>query len=146
MLVTIKRRNPSSKIELTNTFRESYKAKEAVTKFIEFYSQTTGVAEISPDMEQYIKDYLTDKSQNKDHLHDMYLSAFANKNEYTTILEISNDLNKLKQHIFHPSIGLQFITSDNPGFIKSVEKILNLGALEMILNSTSLYLRCLVYI
>lgn len=127
MLVTVKRRNPSSKTSLINNFRESYKSEEAISKFIEFYSQVTGIKDVDPEMESHIKEYLANKSKNIDHLHDMYLSAFINKNEYTTIHEVSKDLNKLKQHILHPSIGLQFITSDNPGFTRAGGEIINLG-------------------
>jgi hypothetical protein len=57
----------------------------------------------------------------------MYLSGYINKNEYTTISNITNDLYLLKYYIIHAPIDMQFITSDNQWFTIVGCQVLSLG-------------------
>ena len=57
----------------------------------------------------------------------MYLSAFLNKVDYTTIDNLTQLFYRLKQYILHVPIGKEFITSDNPGFTLIGNTTLSLG-------------------
>lgn len=126
-LLTIKRRNPSSRKGIIKNFRDGYNTEEGRQKLLQLYSEATGNTEIDPVTRANIEQLMTSRSQNPDHLHDMYLSAFVPNDEYTTIREVSNDLYQRKQYILLSPVGRQFITSDNPGFIKSGDNIISLG-------------------
>jgi hypothetical protein len=126
-ILTIKRRNPVFRNEIIEKFKESYKTEEGIKEFLKTLSNDTGIKHFTAEVENYIRGYLNVESQNPDRLYDMYLSAFVNKTEYNTISNITNDLLSLKQYILFAPIGSQFITSDNPGFLKSNGKISNIG-------------------
>lgn len=126
-LLTIKRRNPVSKNEILERFKDSYKTEEGINKFLFFMSQETGIKKFTPEIQKLIKDYLSVESKNPDRLHDMYLSAFINKTDNNAISNLTTDLYKLKQYILFSPITYQFITSDNPGFIISNGSISNLS-------------------
>ena len=86
-----------------------------------------GEENLSVGVDEYIKKYLDTEARDPNRLHDMYLSAYVNKAEDTTIATLTNDFYALKQYILHAPIGAQFITSDNPGFTIVGDKILSLG-------------------
>lgn len=126
-LITVKRRNPFSKNEILQRFKESYKTEDGIRNFFNFFAQETGVKDFTPEIEVFIKNYLNTESQDIDRLHDMYLSAFVNKSDYTTISQITDDLYALKQYILFAPIDQHFITSDNPGFLKVNGQAINLS-------------------
>lgn len=126
-LLTIKRRNPSSRKALIDVFMEGYKTEEGRQKLLQLFSEETGITEIDPITKKKIEQFIIPRSQNLDYLHDMYLSAFVTQDEYTTIRDVTNDLYLRKQYILFTPIGQQFITSDNPGFIKTGKIIISLG-------------------
>lgn len=126
-LLTIKRRNPRSRVEIIERFKAGYKSEDGIKEFFKFLSEETGVKELTPEAKEFIKNYLSVESQNPDRLHDMYLSAFINKRDYDTIQNLTTDLFGLKQHILFAPITQQFITSDNPGFLVSNGILSNLG-------------------
>lgn len=118
-LLTIKRRNPVSRNEILESFKKSYKTEEGIKDFLNFLSEETGISDFPVETENFIRYYLAVESQNPNRLHDMYLSAFINKKDYTTISNLTNDLFNLKQYLLFAPISQQFITSDNPGFLIS---------------------------
>jgi hypothetical protein len=63
-----------------------------------------------------IMEMLLARAQDSSYLHDMYLSGYVNQSPRTAILSIRDEVYQLKQHILIAPAGLQFITSDNPGF------------------------------
>lgn len=126
-LLTIKRRNPSSRNEILEGFREGYKTEEGVQLFLKFLSEETEKKTFSKEEEQFIRSYLVGESQNPDRLHDMYLSAFINRQDYDTIPNLTRDLYALKQYILFAPINQHFITSDNPGFLITNGHVSNLS-------------------
>lgn len=126
-LLTIKRRNPLSRFEIIEKFKASFKYEGGVKEFFNFLSEETGVKKLTPEVEEFIKTYLSVEAQNPDRLHDMYLSAFINQRDYDTIRNLATELFALKQYILFAPISQQFITSDNPGFLVSNGILSNLG-------------------
>lgn len=126
-LLTIKRRNPISKNEIIQSFKGKYKDEEAVMNFFQFLSEETGFNHFTPEIEKFILDYLSSESQDIDRLHDMYLSAFVENQAYTTINQLTKDLFSLKHYILYANNEQEFITSDNPGFLKLKDQIKNLS-------------------
>lgn len=126
-LITIKRRNPTSRNEIIQAFKEGYNSEEGKKKLKELLLEDIASGKVDPSIEQYLIDSLINRSKDDDYLHDMYLSAYVDKTEHTTIPNVARDLYVLKQVIFHPPIGYQFITSDNPGFLIVGDKVINLG-------------------
>lgn len=128
-LITIKRRNPDSRNKIIQAFKEGYKTQGGIKRFLENFAEESGIQKIPPEIETYIKNYLANESQDPNRLHDMYLSAYLSKVDYTTITEITKCFYNLKQYILHAPIGQQFITSDNPGFTVTGGAIISLGGL-----------------
>ncbi|WP_343670137.1 DUF4238 domain-containing protein [Chitinophaga sp.] len=115
-LVTIKRRNPSFREGLINTFRQGHTSEEGVKKFKQFLagvSECTGV-EIPSD--QKIREMLKNRAQDSSYLHDMYLTGYLNKSPQSGMSSVIAELYQLKQYILHAPADMEFITSDNPGF------------------------------
>ncbi len=126
-LITIKRRNPDSRNKIIQAFKESYLTNDGIKLFYQYFLDEFGIQKITPEIEVYIKKFLSTESQNPNRLHDMYLSAFINKLDYTTITEVTQLFYSLKQYILHAPIGKQFITSDNPGFTFTGNIAISLG-------------------
>lgn len=126
-LITIKRRNPDSKRKIIQSFQESYQTGNGIQLFINYLVDEFGIQNITPKFEEFIKKYLDTESHNDNRLHDMYLSAFLNKVDYTTIDNLTQLFYRLKQYILHVPIGKEFITSDNPGFTLIGNTTLSLG-------------------
>ena len=108
-------------------FSQSVNQPNYVQHFKSFLISEIGEENLSVGVDEYIKKYLDTEARDPNRLHDMYLSAYVNKAEYTTIATLTNDFYALKQYILHAPIGAQFITSDNPGFTIVGDKILSLG-------------------
>ena len=126
-LITIKRRNPFSKNEILQSFKNSYNSEDGIGNFFNFLTQETGIKDFTPEISEFIKNYLKSESQDSDRLHDMYLSAFVNRVDYTTISQLTNKLYTLKQYILFAPIDQHFITSDNPGYLKVNGHAINLS-------------------
>jgi hypothetical protein len=126
-LLTIKRRNPDSRRRIIQAFKESYLTNDGINSFFQYFLEEFGIQKVTPEIEVYIKKFLSSESQNPNRLHDMYLSAFINKVDYTTITEMTRLFYSLKQYILHAPIGQQFITSDNPGFTVAGNTAFSLG-------------------
>lgn len=126
-LVTIKRRNPVSRSAIINAFSESIKHPNYISHFKKLLGEEIGEENLPYGIEEYIRTYLEGEARNPDRHYDMYLSAYINKQDYTVINNIKNDLYSLRQFILHAPIGTQFITSDNPGFTIIGDRVLNFG-------------------
>ncbi len=126
-LITIKRRNPTSRKRLIGGFIDSRTSSEAIEAFKKELGREFKITHFTPEMDNQIKYFFENEAQNPDTLHDMYLSAYVNKTEYTTIAEITNQLYSLKQYVLHSPLNNQFVTSDNPGFTKCGNDIISLG-------------------
>ena len=126
-LITIKRRNPVSRTAIIDAFAESVMDPNYVFHFKKFLAEETGVKNLPDEVDDYIKSYLETEAKNPDRHYDMYLSAYTNRKEYTTITNLKNELYSLKQFILHAPIGSEFITSDNPGFTIVNNNAINLG-------------------
>ncbi len=125
-LLTIKRRNPNTRRELINQFKNSPK-KEHYDFIKDSIAEEYGVRLLTDADEKRIDAFLENESTNPDRLHDMYLNAFLNKETFTTLENIATDLLNLKSIILHCPSQSQFITSDNPGFVKCGDVVLNFG-------------------
>ena len=126
-LVTIKRRNPKSRLTIIEAFKASYKSEKGYNEFIETYKAVLGIKELPVEMPKIIKSFLENETTDEDRLYDLYLSAYINKTEYTNIHQVTEDLYKLDSIILHPPIGRKFLTTDNPGFSKYGSHIISLG-------------------
>lgn len=126
-LVTIKRRNPKSRLAIIDAFRKSYESDDVYAEFVQEYKTVLGIHELPIGAYESIKEFLTKETNDLDRLNDIYLSAFLNKIDYTNIRQITEDLYKLDSVILHSPIGRQFLTTDNPGFSKCGSHIISLG-------------------
>ena len=126
-LVTIKRRNPVSRQSIISAFRSSINQPDYVSQFRSFLKEEIGEENMPENVDRYIQNYLETEARNPDRLYDMYLSAYLNQKEYTTIAHLTSDLYSLRQYILHSPIGVQFVTSDNPGLTVVRDQILSLG-------------------
>lgn len=124
-LITIKRRNPSWREGLIKTFREGYVTEETFIKVKEFLTKMSKQIGEKMPSDETIREHLTAKARSDGDLRDMYLSGYLNKNIDITISEISDELLQLTQYILQAPTGLQFITSDNPGFLFYDNRIVN---------------------
>lgn len=130
-LVTIKRRNPKTRTEIINAFTNGYNSEGAVEEFKKYLieeSKKLGI-ELDIDLDDYVKEYLKSKAGNLQWKHDMYLTGHLKSDSYDVINKITNQLYNLKQVILLSQSNTQFITSDNPGFVKKENMILSIGGL-----------------
>ena len=113
ILITIKRRNPAIRNILTDNYRQYLN--ENMRKDIEPHFELARKVNPDIDPEEYLNTYLNDINTNPNRLHDAYLSSFLG-NEKKVTEEVLNTLMQFKLIINHAPPGIQFITSDNPGF------------------------------
>jgi hypothetical protein len=128
-LLTIKRRNPATREIIINGLIDGYNSKETVPQFKAYLLEEASKHNVilEEGIDERIKNYIADKLTSPDRLHDTYLSAFIESSDHDTIINLTQQLYNLKQVILHPPLTTQFITSDNPGFTKTQEKLLRLG-------------------
>jgi len=128
-LVTIKRRNPKTRETLINTFIESHKLKDTKAQFKQYLLEEAAKNNVilEEGIDSRIEEYIKNKGTNFDYQSDAYLSAFFNKDDYNVIDGITEQLYNLRQFILHSPLTTQFITSDNPGFIKNKDGIISVG-------------------
>lgn len=79
------------------------------------------------EISEKINEFLEAETSDEDRLYDLYLTAYINKTDYTNIHQITEDLCKLECAVLHPPAGKQFLTTDNPGFLKCGPSIVSLG-------------------
>ncbi|ACU60966.1 DUF4238 domain-containing protein [Chitinophaga pinensis] len=115
-LVTIKRRNPSFRKALIENFQQRYVTDEALIKFKQFLTEQIEGTEIQMPSDQQIRQKLMTHASDPAYMRDMYLSGHLNTSPASGVNSVSIDLYNSKQYILHAPDGLQFITSDNPGF------------------------------
>ncbi len=126
-LLTIKRRNPSSREIITQAYYKGYKDPETFLKFKTEIERVASKQNISleNDFQNQIQDFLMTNAEDSDKLHDNYLALFLK--EQSLISSIAKELLKLQQIILHAPVTTQFITSDNPGFTIQEESIRSMG-------------------
>jgi hypothetical protein len=118
-LVCIKRRNPSTRNMLIETFRQAYDSPTIIEDFKKYLYKASEYVDNDIDVDKYIDNFMQNKAKEPSRLNDMYLTGFL-KNEDNTIIEsMTNDLYRLDQFILHAPINSEFITCDNPGFLVS---------------------------
>ena len=128
-LVTIKRRNPTTRMHLTETYLNAYNSEDAIPQFKKYLIEEAAKENVvlEDGVENRIRDYIESRVSNPDWMYDMYLSAFLNPIEYKVIDDITSQLFGLKKFILHAPYNSQFITSDNPGFTKFKDTIVSTG-------------------
>ena len=123
-LISIKRRNPQTRNFLIKKFTESYDYPEGIPTFKKFIQEEFPGVNVTDSL---IQEYFSIRAKDPDRIYDAYLSVFLSTSDYNIIAELTETLYDLKQFILHSPIGVEFITSDNPGFIKEANNILNEG-------------------
>ncbi len=128
-LVTIKRRNPTTRNTLIKSYIDSYNSEEAIPEFKAYLLEEAAKENVILDskLEALIENYISRRVTNPDWLYDMYLSAYLNPSDFKVIENITTQLYSLKQFILHVPINKQFITSDNPGFTKTKDILISAG-------------------
>ena len=127
ILLTIKRRNPSSRNALISQFSNSYSADESAQEFYNYLLEVEPEIIHKVNLLEEIKTYLNNQSRNKNFLYDMYLLAYLNTTEFNVIKNIIEDFFKLKQFVLISDSNKEFITSDNPGFTQIENLVYNVG-------------------
>jgi hypothetical protein len=113
IILTIKRRNPSSRKQLIEDYKQyitSEEFKKAVAPGIEIGKKLDSI-----DPEVYFEKFIKNIKTNEDKQGDIYLERFVDE-EDNIIPDLANFLLKYKIFIYHAPAGTEFITSDNPGF------------------------------
>lgn len=128
-LVTIKRRNPTTRNILIQSYIESYNSDEAIPEFKAYLLEEAAKENIllNSNLEEIIENYIRSRVKNLDWLYDMYLSAYISPSDFKVIDNISNQLSQLKLFILHAPVNRQFITSDNPGFTRTKDELISVG-------------------
>lgn len=125
-LVTIKRRNPIVRDALTRAVRKE--ASQGIfERYFEPYMELAWhIDKVDPMI--FINKIKEDFINKPLHAEDLYVNSFIEKRS-TIVQNITNLLLASKIQVFHAPIGHIFFTSDNPGFIKSGNEIVNFEGL-----------------
>jgi hypothetical protein len=113
IILTIKRRNPSSRKRLIEDYKQyitSEEFKKRVAPGIEIAKKLDTI-----DPEIYLENFINDVNTNEDKQGDIYLERFVDE-EDNIIPGLAKYLLQYKIFIYHAPAGSEFITSDNPGF------------------------------
>lgn len=126
MLFNIKRRNPSVRKHHTDGFRGYLNSKKFWEDAAPVIALSRRIDKIDPI--KYLENYLHQVNTDQTHLSDNYLSRFLGDGDelQNNVIEILMACDIL---IYHSSVGHQFLTSDNPGFVLNGTDILNFGGL-----------------
>jgi hypothetical protein len=127
VLITIKRRNPTVRQLLSNTLKEYVNSKQFLKELEPGIELSKRIDTIDP--EEYIKGYIKTINTEDTKLSDLYLSRFLDK-EQRLIKDVTATLLAPKLYIYHAPMGSQFMTSDNPGFVRVEDQLLNFGGLD----------------
>ena len=127
ILLTIKRRNPTSRNTLISQFSNSYSAEESAQEFYDYLLEIEPEIIKKENLLEEIKSYLKNQSNNKKFLYDMYLSAYLNTKEYHVIENIIELFLNFNQFILISDSIKEFITSDNPGFTQIEDMLYSAG-------------------
>ncbi|MGJ1485993.1 DUF4238 domain-containing protein [Sphingobacterium multivorum] len=125
-LVTIKRRNPSVRDALTRAVRKEVSQGIFERHFEPYMELAWRIDKVDPMIfinkikEEFINEPL--------HAEDLYVNSFIEKRS-TIVQDVTNVLLASKIHVFHAPRGHVFFTSDNPGFIRNGNEIVNFEGL-----------------
>lgn len=128
-LITIKRRNPTTKDILIKSLIDNHSIIKSVPVYREYLLEEAFKYNIKLEdgLDEKIEKYIREKGMNPSYQYDMYLSGFLNKDDFYITKDIVKLLIDLKQFILHTPANTQFITSDNPGFTIAGNNILSIG-------------------
>ncbi len=114
-LVTLKRRNPYLKNQLTISLPRKIEQEFKKTDLRDFLKKMSKEVGDDVDVDAYLENYSTNKVLDSGKLSDLYVSGFLNIKD-SILTKVTHDLYRLKQILLFAPINSQFITSDNPGF------------------------------
>lgn len=125
-LITIKRRNPSVKCLMTEALKKhvaSGKFESQVAPYMELARQIDK-KDPAPYIEKVKDQFLNEPSK----AIDLYTTSFLEPDP-KIVKEVTATFLQSKIQIWHTESPIEFITSDNPGFILSGTEVLNFGGL-----------------
>lgn len=126
-LITIKRRNPNIRDYLTAAVKREVSLGILERYFEPYMELAWGIDKVDPMIfinktkEEFIKE--------PSMAEDLYVNSFIEKRS-TIVQKVTDVLLVSAIQIYHAPKGHMFFTSDNPGFIKSGEEVLNFEKLE----------------
>lgn len=113
ILITIKKRNPTYRERVISDYK-NYVTSEQFRKDAEVGIELAKTID-TIDPVEYFENYIKEASTDENKQSDMYLRRFlAKQNENTQ--DVINTFLEHKIYMYHAPFGIQFITSDNPGF------------------------------
>ncbi|MEP7376807.1 MAG: DUF4238 domain-containing protein [Chitinophagaceae bacterium] len=125
-LITIKRRNPSFKETMTGEIK-NHAASDAFKNQVAPYMELARQID-KQDPEIYIETVKEQFRNEPSKSSDLYISSFLDP--YPSIVkQVTETLLASQTNIWYVPPGIEFITSDNPGFILSGTEVLNFGGL-----------------
>ena len=123
-LITIKRRNPSWREGHIKNLREGYTSEKGFILFKQFLTEASEKYGREMPSDETIKELLAARASDSN-LKDMYLSGYVNQSSNSSISSLTNEVYQLTQYILQAPAGIQFITSDNPGFLYYDNHVVN---------------------
>jgi len=126
ILITIKRRNPTVRKVLMENYLNYINSMEFKKRIEPGMELARKVDKIDPD--EYVQNFLKEINSDSNRLNDTYLLSFLG-NEQKVIERVLDTLMQFKLFINHAPPGMQYITSDNPGFTVVEDIVTNYGGL-----------------
>ncbi|MFD2966543.1 DUF4238 domain-containing protein [Sphingobacterium bambusae] len=124
-IITIKRRNPSTRQQLTDNLKKEAASGTFERIFEPFRELAQKVDNADPMiyLNKEKNEFINDPSKSDD----LYLSSFIDQSK--VVREITKTFFQSAIQIYHAPEDSQFVTSDNPGFFVSGNEIINFGGL-----------------
>ncbi len=131
-LLTIKRRNPSTRNQLLNNLIDTHKNEAIIQEYVnELKNQATKIGyQLSPNLIDRVKEYVLTKGQNEEYQKGLYLMGFVDHKNYFVFDNIIDDIISIKPFLLFAFDKNEFITSDNPGFFRFNDKTVSIGGLN----------------
>ncbi|MBB2950165.1 DUF4238 domain-containing protein [Sphingobacterium sp. JUb56] len=125
-LVTIKRRNPTTRDSLTNTLKKDVSAGGLEERFKPYMGLARRVDKVDPTI--YLRKMKEEFINEPSKAEDLYTGSFIDQ-QSTIVKKVTETFLLSAIQIYHAPTGHEFFTSDNPGFVLSGNEVINFGGL-----------------
>ena len=128
-LITIKRRNPTYRKVIIEDFKKMVTSDKFRAQAEQGFEISRKIDKIDPEL--FFENYVKESTTNVEKQSDFYLQVFLDQENRTTENTVQL-LMKYRIYVYHAPFGIEYITSDNPGYTLMQDgRLFSFGAFGM---------------